>query len=609
MSQKRTRLTNPVILAWADAYHAVNGFWPTILCGPLEGIPGGEGESWSAIDNSLTEGRRGLRGGITLSQLLQKHRGLDPQRNRPRPILPRPSFTIAQVLGWVDAYVERYGFWPSVVSGSVDPVSNHPETWRAVDEALRFGRRGLLGGSTLQEFLQQHRGKLARARKPFPSVTKTLSLIQREHKRTGNFPRRSDVPVPGYPDLNWIAIDTMLRQRGDGFRPHTTLAMLKADHFGFRNHMRLPPLAVKQVLAWVDAHHRRHGRWPICKGTYKHKDVEEAPGEQWPMISRALRKGLRGLPAVGGLPELLMEHRGVRNKSRLQPLNIKQVLAWADAHHKRTGSWPHGNSGPIRDAPPPGETWQNVDAVLVAGHRGLPRRMSVTKLLVKHRGIRHPMHPPRLMIKQILGWADAHYQRTGDWPSRSSGRISEEPAEKWSTVHLALVRGTRGLRGRSTLTKLLAEHRMPVYARKGIPLKRSEILDWAEAHHELTGKLPTPASGPVRDAPGETWAAIDASLRTGSRGLRGTVSLVDFLTQHYTPAHRHVGGRLSTARIIAWAESFKQRVGRWPTRKSAYTDSSRTDSWTTIDIALREGLRGLPASSSLAKLLREHRRR
>jgi len=27
--------------------------------------------------------------------------------------------------------------------------------------------------------------------------------------------------------------------------------------------------------------------------------------------------------------------------ARKPPLSIKQILAWADAHHKRTGEWPY----------------------------------------------------------------------------------------------------------------------------------------------------------------------------------------------------------------------------------------------------------------------------
>ena len=102
--------------------------------------------------------------------------------------------------------------------------------------------------------------------------------------------------------------------------------------------------------------------------------------------------GLRGLPGDSSLAELLAEHRGVplpdmgakaladkiwaweqeefplkgprRRKSTkptLPPLTIGEILAWADAHHAATGSWPTSDSGKVIDAPR--ENWANLDSL------------------------------------------------------------------------------------------------------------------------------------------------------------------------------------------------------------------------------------------------------
>ena len=57
-------------------------------------------------------------------------------------------------------------------------------------------------------------------------------------------------------------------------------------------------------------------------------------------------------------------------------------------------------------------------------------------------------------------------------------------------------------------------------AKKNTKLTTSKILSWADAHHRRTRKWPRATSGKVRAATGETWSAINAALRTGSRGLR-----------------------------------------------------------------------------------------
>jgi hypothetical protein len=64
------------------------------------------------------------------------------------------------------------------------------------------------------------------------------------------------------------------------------------------------------------------------------------------------------------------------------------------------------------------------------------------------------------------------------------------------------------------------------------PLTVEQILAWAEAHHARAGAWPTCKSGPVPEAPGETWANIDNALRHGHRGLPGGDSLARLLNRH-----------------------------------------------------------------------------
>ena len=131
-------------------------------------------------------------------------------------------------------------------------------------------------------------------------------------------------------------------------------------------------------------------------------------------------------------------------RSKLPPLTAKQILAWADAHHKRTGVWPRRSSGPIADAP--GETWIVIDFALRKGIRGL-RKSSRARLLAKHRGARNHMALPRLIYRKILAWADAHKQRTGKWPTSESGSVTDAPGENWRGIHDALsLAGVAGFR-------------------------------------------------------------------------------------------------------------------------------------------------------------------
>jgi hypothetical protein len=52
----------------------------------------------------------------------------------------------------------------------------------------------------------------------------------------------------------------------------------------------------------------------------------------------------------------------------------------------------------------------------------------------------------------------------------------------------------------------------------GTPLGTEQIRAWAGAHFPRTGRWPNPNSGPVLDAPDETWAHIKQALVKGLRG-------------------------------------------------------------------------------------------
>ena len=60
-------------------------------------------------------------------------------------------------------------------------------------------------------------------------------------------------------------------------------------------------------------------------------------------------------------------------------------------------------------------------------------------------------------------------------------------------------------------------------------MREGQILAWADAHRDRTGKWPSAASGTVPEAPGEKWREIHQAPRSGFRGLQGGDSLARLL--------------------------------------------------------------------------------
>jgi hypothetical protein len=378
-------------------------------------------------------------------------------------------------------------------------------------------------------------------------------------------------------------------------------AKRKRKHLRKRPPFRKPEHTIAKILAWADAYHSRTGSWPtetsgIIRGTL---------GENWRAVDRALRAGVRGLRGDSSLAQLLAEQRGVRNIHHLPPYTIEQILAWADAYHARTGCWPYYRSGPIPEAP--GESWRAVQAALQIGRRGLPGGMTLTRLLGEQRGMRNLQQPPPLSIKQILAWADDHHAQTGEWPSARSGSVPAAPGESWGTINWSMFMGARGLKGKTSLAQLLLERRGVRTHGKAPPLTIRQILSWADAFHTRTGEWPTAASGSIPQAPGETWSAVTKALVLGIRGLAAGQSLARLLVQKRGARKQGNLPRLTIQQVLDWADAYHRREGGWPSVNARSIAEAPEETWQLLNSALTNGHRGLPGSTSLAKLLAKYR--
>lgn len=445
-----------------------------------------------------------------------------------------------------------------------------------------------------------NKGEHDRQRPPL-SIPRILGWADAHFKQTGSWPTVESGAVKGPPDESWRAISQALDHGYRDLPGGSSLARLLAERRGMRNRVAQPRLTEKQILSWADAHHRATGRWPNNSSG----PVRDAPHENWKLVGRALVRGDRGLSGGRSLAELLAKARGVRNPRKLPPLRVPQILLWADRHYRRYREWPNPRSGRVVGAIT--EDWAKINTALKQGMRGLAGGSSLPQLLSAYRGVRTTANLPRLTIKTILFWADAHFARTGSWPTETSGQVSNDPDESWKNISNALRHGFRGLSGGSSLARLLEEHRgCPNPGNRPI-LAIRQILSWADDHHSRTGKWPTHVSGRVLAEPSETWGAIHAALVNRLRGIRRRSSLAGLLGDRRGCERGLDRPRLSVSQILAWADAHYRRTGTWPNRSSGMVRDASGESWHRISQSLERGHRGLKGGSSLTMLLAEKR--
>lgn len=356
-------LTIGQILEWIDDHHRTKREWPNVGSGEVLGAPG---ENWKSLNMCLHRGGRGLPGGSSLAKLLQDKRDV---RNRSFP----SELSIERILKWAEAHHRTKHEWPNVGSGEV--LGAPGENWKNINMCLYSGRRGLPGGSSLANLLEEARG--VRNQKALQDLTieKILGWADMHYRATGSWPTSGIADVLGAPGESWRKISVALRVGGRGLPGGQSLARLLEEKRGVRNRKAPPNLTIEQILKWADAHHLATKQWP----TLNSGDVLGARGETWSKVDGALGRGGRDLPGGSSLAKLLQKERGKRNPMNLKELTIERILKWAKAHHGRTQEWPTRHSGEVRGVP--GETWSSIAFALYRGRRGLPGGSSLAKLM------------------------------------------------------------------------------------------------------------------------------------------------------------------------------------------------------------------------------------
>jgi len=442
-------LTEEQVLAWADAYYARTGDWPTVLSGAIDNV---EGETWNNCDQALRKGLRGFRGGSSLARLLSDARGV-------RHNYGVPDLSEELLAKWIKAHHERTGEWPIHLSG---PVTDAPgETWRNIDQVLRSGRRGFAGGSSLARFREDHFGVRNPGNLPQLTTETIIEWIGHYHERTGKWPRQTSGVIPNSAGETWSSVDKALRGGKRGIVAISSMARLLEEHFGVQNHLNAPRIREEDIAAWAKTYQQNTGTWPMKSSG----PIQGVVGLTWSIVDNALIRGTRGLTGGSSLAKFLDEHFGVPNRKNLSSLTEETIAQWAKHHFDQTGKWPTARSGIVQGTA--GEKWVNIDAALRIGLRDLPGGSSLPKLLEKHLGVRNQKRPPKLTEAWIRDRVKIHHERTGSWPTENSGQLLDAPEETWKAIQVALYQGRRGLPGSSSVPRFLKEHfRVPIRGRE-----------------------------------------------------------------------------------------------------------------------------------------------
>ncbi len=215
-----------------------------------------------------------------------------------------------------DKYKKDHGVgrWPSCKDFST--ISTWPlkgESWGTIDKHLRVGGRGLAGGSSLSQLLEDN--GLG------PSITvDDIITAARQHYTdieaitgTGKWPSSSDdneITSGSLEGKSWKGVNTALIRGYYGLPSDTSLSKLLKEHGCYDDNT----LSMDDIIAAAKLHYKEtkektgRGKWPSSKDN---TEISNGPlaGEKWASIHTAIRDGHRGLsPYKGGLPSFLKDN-------------------------------------------------------------------------------------------------------------------------------------------------------------------------------------------------------------------------------------------------------------------------------------------------------------
>ncbi len=203
---------------------------------------------------------------------------------------------------------------------------------------------------------------------------------------------------------------------------------------------------------------------------------------------------------------------------------------------------------------------------------------------------------PRMVLNEdiILNHILVHLKQHQHWPLGGwQGTIEGLPGEKWQTWNSALIGGTRGLSGGSSIWKLI----------------KNFIVHEAQNYKEVHGFLPGKNAGELIGRPDVTWDLVDKATSYSHKGDLHTLYTEGGLIKKRRG--KKIIGELSPEIIMHHAVEHLKETWHWPDEYNLtpipglWSDYGHRNGeyWNVWDMRLWQGGRGLPGGSALYRTI------
>ena len=139
---------------------------------------------------------------------------------------PEKVLAESQILEWADLFYKRNNAWPNQNSESIHEMEGN--TWKTIDQALRYSQIGLRRSCGLSRFLGMKRGYVPANGKSMPdiSIEDIVEYMLVFWKLHGRWPNYSDGAISEGSPEKWSNLNAALSKGGRGLRSGSSLIKL-----------------------------------------------------------------------------------------------------------------------------------------------------------------------------------------------------------------------------------------------------------------------------------------------------------------------------------------------------------------------------------------------
>jgi hypothetical protein len=636
------------IFRWAQEFREKDkgGAYPDHYSGKVSAVvPGADPSlSWAGIDRFLRQ--EGEVDGSGLEALIEVfHRTFVP-------------LTESKIVRWANLHKRKHGNFPTFLSGVIDHIEARPDTWANINSALVFGDRGLQGGRTLPEFLDDYVKRTNTL-----SEEKILFWLDAYFEQHGEYPTKSTKGTLEGGET-WDGIDYALRKGTKGLaKRHPSDSLVD---FVLRNRPARRPPAPRftpfAILAWGKSYFDEHGKLPD-PGSGVVADPA-ARGASWAEVADALLVGKGGLQGGVSLCKFFdsvkADFEAARAATHAESPGVSAATVdQLDAANaaQRTGDVDASEMPPLVVAQPvrpitdtPEDVRQHASSVAFVevkpapvprgdeevravgsedgagtgeARTGQAADSHVPRVITAASPVRRPsrasVRPRKTVARfspaELSQWIGAYRRATGSLPNVKSGKISQADSEMtWAKVDRVLRSGVNGQQEPITLSYFVQNLRF-----SHLDIAPERIKEWVLNYYAETSRWPAEASVDFVPNPHEMqWCELAAELerrQNGDSPKAGLCEIIDGLRDERIRVEKArssssdvkeaAGTKFTVESILRHARLFKEKNGRFPKTSDGVIPGSGGVTWGGVNNLLRYDMVGLHRPSTLKDLLAE----